>query len=188
MTASSYASNVFERIRTSQPAASRPLGALGERPLEGAHLEVVRVDDAVEADRPAEDSVDPRRERRRQDRASLEAGVCRVADHDAVRASGQLRERRDVGDHEVDVVRVDDRQLRVRIHGAAPEAREVLQAGREARAREAVQEDHPADHDVLGMEAEAPAFEDDRTGARLPEVEARARSPRRSPGGAPRGP
>ena len=35
-----------------------------------------------------------------------------------------------------------------------------------------MQEDHPADHDVLGMEAEAPAFEDDRTGPRLPEVEA----------------
>ena len=98
------------------------------------------------------------------------------------------RERRDVRHHEVHVVGVHDRQLSVRVHGAAPEAREVLHARREAGAREAVQEHHPADHDVLRVEPEAAALEDDGPEARLREVEARARSPRRSRGAARRGP
>ena len=135
---------------------------------------------------PAQDAEELRRKRRGRV-VAREARVRRVAHDDAVRAPRQLREGRDVGDHEVHVVGVHDRARDAGVLPRAPEPREVLHGGREARAREAVQEHHPREHDVLGVKSEAAPFEDDGARARLREVEHRrevhveAQEPRRAP-------
>ena len=94
-----------------------------------------------------------------------------MPDDDALGPPGELREGRDVRDHEVHVVRIDDRPRKTRVHARPPEPREVLHPGREARARQTVQEHHPRENDVLGVESVASTFEDYRTRAGLPEVE-----------------
>ena len=92
-----------------------------------------------------------------------------------------------LGTYEVHVVGIHDRARDARVHTCAPEPREVLHSRREARAREAVHEHHPREHDVLGVKPETAPFEDDGPGPRLREVEHRreidveADEPRRAP-------
>jgi hypothetical protein len=117
------------------PRLRRPYRRLADRAelADGAHLQIVRDDDAAIADLAAEIVVhDEPREGGGHARRGIEARVERVRGHDAVHARRHcLHEGWQVVSVHVGPVRVDDGQAEMRVDGRVALAGEVLGARRQ---------------------------------------------------------